>query len=370
MKKIINSLLFILITNSILGNVGVKTIVQNNTTKTFNLTDSHVDWGWIVGDLAVYNTAFKQLKSNNLGTDFQNGAGGSGVSGFYEFTAEDNSGVIRINFDNPWIGSSEYSVTSSVGLYNIVITSINDDANPQVITVEITGGKPNPTPPIIINTIGNNVITGKITWDELLQGTAPTPVQSNFLIKCKVPSLFFPTENGTSTYNGLKGNYNGSVNTGKILWGNVVAEGTKRILTFTITQVANEVDIKCFDVFIQKNVKFTPPTSKQTPGVGFEYEAAIINTLGAAVKEGSGFRTEFAIVAGWIDKKNGSTLDSDLSSAMQQRKNNRVLPSNVFLNSNNNANSINTIKNNSIKQETIRQTRTLDKSQIKIKSRF
>ncbi len=258
---------------------------------------------------------------------------GCGVDGWICYESEDKKGIIYIYYDNPSIGSSEYSAKANEN-YTAIITSINSDVNPQLVYIEITGGDATPPKPrYTLTTTGKNTINGSITWNENLQGN-PVSNDWNSIFKfvCTVPTIFQVADNGKDYYNGERGNFMGSVQSGTLILGALeTLPNNMKKLNFSFINVADNLQINKFDVTIKVGDLWVAPASLPKPSPTYQFYAG--TTLNETVRfvSPSLCTANFGIVAGWGDPTPGATNTGDISTALNQRKRNSVLPSNAFM---------------------------------------
>ena len=184
------------------------------------------------------NGAYQTIQK---GTEFQTGVMikystdnsdfGVGVEGSLQFYAlDDFSGgqySFIFSFDNPCIGSNEFSTSlslPSVNPFRIQYLS-GGSGNDATVEYEVTGGPSPipPSPPIKLPATGNRSITGTIKWNENVCGK-PTidNITKAISIVSTVPALFSRgqgpglSSKGPNTYQNTNGYYSGTQEAGVV----------------------------------------------------------------------------------------------------------------------------------------------------------
>jgi hypothetical protein len=349
MKKVLIIAIAILINVVASAQANVQLIITNNSKQVLKYLGEDGDWNKGLVRDHISNGADILIGGNAVHiytTSF-----GCGVDGWISYKSADGKGKIWVNYDNPSIGSSEYS-TKATENYTAIITSINSDVNPQQVYVEVRGGDETPPKPRYnLITTGRNTINGSITWNEALQGN---PINNDwnsiFNFTCTVPTIFQVADGGTATYNGEKGYFMGSVQSGTLLLGALESlPNNIKKLNFSIVNVAENVQLNKFDVTIKTGDLWVAPASVPKPAPAFKYYAGTILNSPASFVSTNLCVANFSIVAGWGNPTPGATNTGDISSALTQRKRNSVLPANAFVQigaTKNVANNNNMIKQN------------------------
>ncbi len=333
MKKILIIVIAVLCNAVAFAGADVHLIITNNSKQNLKYINCGGDWnGIVVGDIPL---GIRQ--DINMGQTIHITTRcnwGCGADGWVNYVSEDNKGKMGLTYDNPSIGSSEYSTLVAEGNYKMVITGINSDVNPQLVYIEITGGDETPPKPrYSLTTTGKNTINGSITWNESTQGN-PISNDWNSIFKfvCTVPTIFQVADNGKDYYNGERGNFMGSVQSGTLILGalETLPNNIKK-LNFSFVNVAENLQINKFDVTIKVGDLWVAPASLPKPSPTYQFYAG--TTLNETVRfvSPSLCTANFGIVAGWGDPTPGATNTGDISTALNQRKRNSVLPSNAFM---------------------------------------
>lgn len=147
---------------------------------------------------------------------------GIGVEGRVRFYAVNNDGTkyfFVFNFNNPCIGSNEFSAS---GDYPFELRHVSGgDGNEAVVEYEITGGPSPipPPPPVPLANYGSRVITGVIEWNESKCGKPNINDLTKIVsIKASAPVLFRQTVSGVGSdvYKGKRGYFDGRRNVGNV----------------------------------------------------------------------------------------------------------------------------------------------------------
>jgi hypothetical protein len=379
MKKIPLLLIAMMLNIFAFAGADVKLVITNLSKQKVSPYSIVGDWqsGLVVGDIPYYIR--ESIEVNQTLTIITRCNWGCGADGQIYYASEDGKGKFVVIYDNPSIGSSEYSTQVFEGNYTVVITSTNTDVNPQVVNIEIRGGDETPPKPRYnLTTTGRNTIKGSIMWDEKIQGMPSSTDWNNiFRITCTVPAAFQVADNGPVTYNNEKGYYMGSVQSGTVLFTSyVTSPGTTRVLNFTIINIAENLQINKFDVEVRDGVQWIPPVGSAAPSPTYKFLANTnVYTPIRFTSLNTGEAT-YDVVTGWCEPVTGDiSKGGGLKEAMQATKLIKVLPPDAFTNINNAKNNFKMdVKSSNIKlNESIKATNLKGatmKGNIKVGNKF
>jgi hypothetical protein len=279
MKKIQLIIIAFLCSISVFAGADVTVVITNNSKQVMKYNGEDGDWnkGFVRDHIPNgIDIEIGQSTSHTFTTTW-----GCGVDGWICYKSADGKGVMYIHYDNPSIGSSEYSTDVNQSNYQCRITSINSDVNPQIVYVEITGGDETPPKPrYALTTNGKNTITGTIEWNDLTQGYPTTNNWAEiFAIKCTVPKAFQVADNGNVIYNGERGYYMGSVQSGTVLFSNYeVLPNNLNRLSFSVINVADNLILNNFDIEIKDGNVWHAPVNSNPPAPTYLYFAGTVLT--------------------------------------------------------------------------------------------
>ena len=321
-------------------------IVKNNTNLDFK-SNTLFDHGvGMIPNFLGRNTTetFKYLPTA--------GAFCTGVEGHLIFSPEGNQNEsASVYYNNPYIGSSSYSLWSS-SLFSLKVTSW--DVNQHLLTVELSGGEgiQNPVkPPVLIALNVQGVIKGTIYWNKNeIQSPDTYPFGKAFSFKVLAPTQFVQSD-GPFTFEKL-GQYNGNSGyfQGNKMVGNVTYETAPSLdpnyveIRYTITGVPTEVPIQ-LDITTDYSVsKWVAGPQKPKPGEDYVFAVGTfpntsksIMTIDNNLLQMAGI--DFNCEGDWMKlDANGNIINGgDMVNRIASRKSNSVLPGSGMLIMNNNS---------------------------------
>lgn len=199
----------------------------------------------------------------------------SGVEGYIHiYPANQPAEKVSVYYDNPLIGTGTYTVWSSSMLVCKptkwqILNNVGADCE---LNIEISNPGSSYGKPVAVALNNNGIIKGSIFWDKNnIQSPDVNPFGNAFTCKVLAPTQFIES-NGpftlekTGTYNGKKGYFQGSKETGTVTYETVQAFNPNMVeIRYTITGVPTDVPLDLDVVTDQGKSKWIAGPQKVKP---------------------------------------------------------------------------------------------------------
>lgn len=271
----------------------------------------------------------------------------TGVEGYFHiYPANQPDQKVTVYYNNPIIGTGTYTLWSSPLLQNKAIKwqSINSGTDYE-LTIEISNpnssyGKP---VPVALNSNGN--IKGTILWDKKnILYPETNPFGNAFSFKVLAPAQFIES-NGpftlekTGTYNGKKGFFEGSVQTGNISYETVQSLNPDFVeIKYTISGVPTDVPLQMDIIADQSKTKWISGSQKPKPGENYYFLVGTFSTgnaikLTVENKINELSAVDFTCEGDWVEIDGNGNLTNlgSMINKIATRKNIPVLPANKMI---------------------------------------
>ncbi len=183
------------------SSVRANTITGTSTIFTSTLRASRIETN-TGGGAGVFNSAFDYVSTASVRTNFLQGATGGGSVVTYSLQPINNTQVLNTNINVPWAFAS----ITNTSTQNLVVSTINNKTYPYTSTLNVfpttrgvstfkCDGNIATTPQILLSnitfpTLGNYLVTSKMTVSKATGGAGAEPYGSLCLSRGRFPSTF------------------------------------------------------------------------------------------------------------------------------------------------------------------------------------
>ena len=271
----------------------------------------------------------------------------SGVEGYIHlYPVNQPYEKVSVYYDNPLIGTGTYTVWSS----NMLVCKptkwqiLNNMGADCELNIEISNPGSSYGKPIAVALNTNGVIKGSIFWDKNnIQSPEANPYGNAFTCKVLAPTQFiesngpFTLEN-TGTYNGKKGYFQGSKETGTVTYETVQAFNPNMVeIRYSITGVPTDVPLDLDIIADHLKSKWTAGPQKTKPGDEYVFVVGTFPATGKnsfivnnGVPQLNGI--DFSCDGDWLKLNNDGKITGggNMVNRIAARRSSPVLPSSML----------------------------------------